>query len=101
MIDIVEADRQSEWGVFSNSNLSYAIVNGLSDFPEPENVNGGNFKLPFAFLGDDAIPMRTNLVEPYSAFHLDLEKLVTDYRISRARKIIENTFGTPKVFSII
>ena len=50
--------------------------------------------MPFAFLGDDAIPMRTNLVEPYSAFHLDLEKLVPNYRISRARKIIENTFGT-------
>ena len=94
LIDIGEADRQSDGGVFSNSNLSYAIVNGLLDFPEPENVNDSNFKLPFAFLGDDAIPMRTNLVEPYSAFHLDLEKLITNYRISRARKIIDNTFGT-------
>ena len=37
--------------------------------------------------------MRTNLVEPYSAFHLDLLKLITNYQKSKARRIIENTFG--------
>ena len=93
LIDIAEADRQSDGGVFSNSNLGYAIVNDLLDFPEPENVNDSDFKLPFVFVADDAFPMRTNLVKPYSAFHLDLEKLITNYRISRGRRIIENSFG--------
>ena len=83
----------SDGGVFSNSNLGYAIVNDLLDFPEPENVNDSDFKLPFVFVADDAFPMRTNLVKPYSAFHLDLEKLITNYRISRGRRIIENSFG--------
>ena len=93
LIDIAEAGRQSDGGVFSNSNLGYAIVNDLLDFPEPENVNDSDFKLPFVFVADDAFPMRTNLVKPYSAFHLDLEKLITNYRISRGRRIIENSFG--------
>ena len=93
LIDIGEAGRQSNGGVFYNSNLGYVIVNDLLDFPEPENVNDSDFKLPFVFVGDDASPMRTNLAKPYSAFHLDLEKLITNYRISRARRIIENTFG--------
>ena len=91
LIDIGEAGRQSDGGVFSNSNLGYAIVNDLLDFPEPENVNDSDFTLPFVFVGDDAFPMR-NLVKLYSAFHLDLEKLITYYRTSRARRIIENTF---------
>ena len=82
LIDIGEAGRQSDGGVFSNSNLGYAIVNDLLDFPEPENVNESDFKLPFVFVGDDAFPMRTNLVKPYSGFHFDLEKLFTNYRIS-------------------
>ena len=93
LIDIAEAGRQSDGGVFSNSNLGYAIVNDLLDFPEPENVNDSDFRLPFVFVADDAFPMRTNLVKPYSAFHLDLEKLITNYRISRGRRIIENSFG--------
>ena len=84
---------KSDGGVFSNSNLGYAIVNDLLDFPEPENVNGSDFKVPFVFVADDAFPMRTNLVKPYSAFHLDLEKLIINYRMSRARRIIENIFG--------
>ena len=79
---------KSDGGVFSNSNLGYAIVNDLLDFPEPENVNGSDFKVPFVFVADDAFPMRTNLVKPYSAFHLDLEKLITDYRIYRTSRII-------------
>ena len=93
LIDIGGAGRQSDRGVFSNSNLGYAIAHDLLDFPEPENVNDSDFKLPFVFVGDDGFPMRTNLVKPHSAFHLDLKKIITNYRISRARRIIENTFG--------
>ena len=92
MTDICEAGRQSDGGVFSNSNLGYAIVNDLLDFPEPENLNDSDFKLPFVFVANDAFPVRTNLVKPYSAFHLDLEKIITNYQISRASRIIENTF---------
>ena len=65
LIEIVEAGRQSNGGVFPNSNLGYAIVNDLLDFSEPENVNDSDFKLPFVFVGDDAFPMKTNLVKPY------------------------------------
>ena len=50
-------------------------------------------KCPLFFVADDAFPMRANLVKPYSAFHLDLEKLIINYRMSRARRIIENIFG--------
>ena len=74
--DIGKPGRQSNGGVFSNSNLGYELVNDLLDFPEPENVNDSDFKLPFAFASDDDFPVRTNLVKPYSAFHLHLEKLI-------------------------
>ena len=49
--------------------------------------------MPFVSVGDDAFPMRTNLVKPYLAFHLDLEKVISNYRIYRTSRIIENTFG--------
>ena len=37
--------------------------------------------------------MKTNLVKSYSAFHPDLEKLITNYQISKTRRIIESNFG--------
>ena len=37
--------------------------------------------------------MRHNLIKPYSHTDLTWEERITNYRISRARRIIENTFG--------
>ena len=65
----------------------------MLDSPEPENVNDTEFKLSFVFVGDDAFPTKTNLVKPSSGFHLDLEKLIINYRISRIGRNIENIFG--------
>ena len=70
LINIGEAARRSHRGVFSNSNLSYAIVNDLLDCLEPENVNKSDFTLPLVFVGDNTFPMKTNLIKTDSAFHL-------------------------------
>ena len=71
LINIGKAGRRSHRGVFSNSNLSYAIVNDLLDCLEPENVNKSDFTLPLVFVGDNAFPMKTNLIKPDSAFHFE------------------------------
>ena len=51
--------------------------------------------LPYVFIGDDAFPLGPNLIKPYARSRLDgdVVKRVANYRISRARRIIENSFG--------
>lgn len=72
--------RQSDGGVFQQSSLSEALENGL--LPE------GGF-----IVGDDAFPLKTYLMKPYSKVALSEEQKIFNYRLSRARRIVENAFG--------
>ena len=93
MVDIGKAGRQSDGGVFSNSNLGHSIFNNLLPVPRPRRIDSTNTLYPYVFLADDAFPLRPNLLKPYASTNLEIRKLVANYRISRARRIIENTFG--------
>lgn len=48
---------------------------------------------PYFFVGDEAFPLRRNLLRPYSKRSLTNERRIFNYRLSRARRCIENTFG--------
>ena len=59
----------------------------LSPLPNSETC------LPFVFVGDDAFGLKENMMKPYPSQNRTLEEKVFDYRLSRARRIIENSFG--------
>ena len=80
-------------GVFANSNIGYSITNKLLGIPQPEILEGTNIAFPYLFVGDDAFPLRHNLIKPYSHTNLNLSEMIANYRICRARRVIENSFG--------
>ena len=52
----MEAGRQSDGGVFANSNLGYCIVNNTFNLPVPKKLPGLSQLQPYVFVGDDAFP---------------------------------------------
>lgn len=82
-------------GIFSKCNLGRAIKHNLFDVPDAKSLPGSSVRVPFVFLGDEAFPLLNNLLKPYprNQSMLDNEKAIFNYRLSRARRIVENAFG--------
>ena len=93
MVDFGEAGRQSDGGVFANTNIGFEILNNLLNLPQACTIEGTSTVFQYVFVADDAFPMRVNLIKPYSNKCLNLKEIIANYRICRARRIIENTFG--------
>lgn len=63
------------------------------DLPKAKNIPGTSTPFPHFFVGDPAFPLRTNLMRAYPGRCLPRDRKVFNYRISRARVVIENAFG--------
>lgn len=79
-INIGGNGRCSDGGVFQNSSI-------FRDLERNMLPNGG------FFIADDAFPLKTYLLKPYKHAPLTYEQKIFNYRLSRARRIVENAFG--------
>ena len=92
-VDIGRNGRVSDGGVFRSSTLSEALESNSLNIPPPEPVPGESFSLPYVIVADDAFPLKENILKPYSQTGLTTERRIYNYRLSRARRIVENAFG--------
>ena len=94
LVDIGDAGCQSDGGVYNNSKLGYAIDKNLINMPYPSNdVSSDGKYYPFVFVADDAFQMKEYMLKPFSHSTNETPKKIFNYRLSRARRVIENTFG--------
>ncbi|XP_031335351.1 putative nuclease HARBI1 [Photinus pyralis] len=92
-VDVGVNGRNSDGCVFRESSLKHYIDNNLLNFPDDKTLPGTTLKVPFCMVGDDAFPMSCRLMKPYPSRNLTREKRIFNYRLSRARRIVENAFG--------
>lgn len=94
-IDIGSYGREGDAGIFSKCALGKAIRENLFDLPSPKMLPNSETILPYVVLGDEAFPLLNNLMKPYprSQSLIDRSKAIFNYLLSRARRIVENSFG--------
>jgi len=56
----------SDGGVWLHSDFGSSLEQGLIDLPYPEPLLETNTPFPFAFVGDEAFPLKTYLMRPYA-----------------------------------
>lgn len=95
VVDIGKYDRNSDGGIFRESALGQGLANNTLGVPdEIEIPNAPNLgRIPHVIVGDPAFPLKTYLMRPFPGKNLDDDKLIFNYRLSRARRISENAFG--------
>ena len=59
--------------------------------PSPSRETEGD--LPYCLVGDEGFPLHAYLIRTYPGKGLSEERHIFNYRLSRARRTIENAFG--------
>lgn len=95
-VDIGSAGREGDASVFTQSKLFKALEEDSLHIPPPHLIPGSQTTLPHVIVGDEAFPMRPYLMRPYPGRGkklLPFSQKIYNYRLSRARRVIENAFG--------
>ncbi|XP_019221994.1 protein ANTAGONIST OF LIKE HETEROCHROMATIN PROTEIN 1 [Oreochromis niloticus] len=95
VIDVGGYGRTSDGGILANSTFGQALRAGTLHLPPDQPLPGGEHRgaQPHVFVADEAFPLRRELMRPFPGRLLPLEKRIFNYRLSRARMIVEGAFG--------
>lgn len=92
-INVGSIGRISDGGVFNTCSLAKKLDNNSLNVPKPRPLPGRVKAVPFVIIADDAFAMKPYIMKPYAFRNMHGGQRVFNYRLSRARRIIENCFG--------
>ena len=92
-IQVGDVGSSSDGQIWKHCELRQAIEDGVIGIPDAEPLPHDDVDTPFYLVADDAFAMRTWVMKPFGRRGLDHDELVFNYRLSRARRVVENAFG--------
>ncbi len=94
MVDIGSYGRLGDSGVFKESAMGKRLYREQLNLPPERPLPGTSEpRLPFVLVGDEAFALHTNLLRPFPSRQLNVERRIFNYRLSRARRVVECAFG--------
>nr|XP_039255205.1 uncharacterized protein LOC120332069 [Styela clava] len=92
-VDVGAYGKQSDGSVFSHSALGKLLNEGALNLPDETTLTSSSKKAPYVIVGDEAFPLQKHLMRPFPGRNLPIDEKVFNYRLSRARRVVENAFG--------
>jgi hypothetical protein len=85
----------SDSNLFKNSTFGKLLENNKLNIPDPRVLpsDAEGLSTPFVLVGDEAFALSEHVLRPYPNKNLTCLKRIFNYRLSRARRIVECTFG--------
>lgn len=94
IVDIGAKGRRSDGGTLQQSELGFHLENNYLNLPKARRISENGPELPYVIVGDEAFALTPYMLRSYPrADNLNLEKKVFNYRLSRARRVVECAFG--------
>ncbi|XP_052262976.1 uncharacterized protein LOC127866479 [Dreissena polymorpha] len=80
--------------IYNENEFNEGLQNNyIAGFQEPGLLSGDTHDVSYFLVGDDARGLRTYIIKPYANRDMTREQRVFNYRLSRAGRKVENTFG--------
>ncbi|KAK7901479.1 hypothetical protein WMY93_018248 [Mugilogobius chulae] len=94
-IHVGDDGRASDGGIFSASLLKRGLESKTLNVPDDEVLPGAEDlgPMPNVIVADAAFPLKTYLMRPYRGSNLNAQKQTFNYRLSRAKMVVECAFG--------
>lgn len=92
-IDVGAPGKDSDSTIFEKSSFNIQLENGSLNIPRGKVLPGTNRIMPYVFVADEAFALSRHILRPFSGRFLSYEKRIFNYRLSRARRYVECTFG--------
>lgn len=94
-VDIGSYGSCSDSTAFKHSALGQKLEKGQLNLPLKSTLPGddGGTSMPFVLVGDEAFALSDHLLRPYPRRELTQTKKIFNYRLTRARRMVECAFG--------
>lgn len=93
VIEIGAYGSSSDGGIFQNTRFYQQLSENTLNVPMDNPIPGTDTVMPYVFIGDEAFPLEYHLMRPFPRRLLTDEKKIFNYRLSRARRLVECAFG--------
>lgn len=92
-VDVGKNGRAGDAGVINETSFYQKLLARTLNVPQPELPPQGRVRLPYTFIADDAFALSPFLMKPYTHETNNVDERIFNYRLSRARRVVENAFG--------
>ena len=97
-VDIGAYGSNSDENVFKSLKFGHKLLTRTLNVPAPKVLPNyaGHGPMPHVFVADEAFPLNEYIMQPYPRYRessLPKDEAIFNYRLSRARMVVENSFG--------